>query len=152
MSSIVGPADVVTPVVLFLKSHGFQASATVPDNKPYGTVRVSRTGGGPENQVQDVAELLIELWELDTNRAWASAIRAWQLFAEVAPDQHDAMPPLTIYEVIPSVPLQYQDPYTEGLIRFQFTLSVRYRMVELDPILPPAPEPDPPAPDPEPES
>lgn len=131
MSDIVGPADVVTPVVLFLKDLGFQASAVAPEQKPPGTVRVSRTGGGPVNQVQDVAEILIEAWELDTNRGFTLARDMWAAFARISRDDQEALPPLITYEAVPTVPLQHQDPYSEHLIRYQFTLSLRYRMVPL---------------------
>lgn len=131
MADIIGPADVVTPVVLLLKGLGFQAAAVAPEQKPAGTVRVSRTGGGPVNQVQDVAEILIEVWELDTNRGFDLARDIWAVFARISRDDQEAVPPLTVYEVVPSVPLQHQDPYSEHLIRYQFTLSLRYRMVPL---------------------
>lgn len=131
MSHFVAPADVVTPVVLFLKEKGFAASAVAPESKPHGTVRVSRTGGGPVNEVQDVAEILIEAWELDTNRGWNLALGIWKAFALISKDDQDALPGLTTFEVVPTVPLQHQDPYTEGLIRYQFMLSLRYRMVPL---------------------
>lgn len=131
MAEIVGPADVVTPVVLFLKQLGFQAAAVAPESKPPKTVRVSRTGGGPVNEVQDVAEVLIEAWELDTNRGWDLAIDMWKAFAGISKDDQHALPGLTTFEVVPTVPLQHQDPFTEDLIRYQFTLSLRYRMVPL---------------------
>ncbi|MFP7706356.1 hypothetical protein [Trueperella sp. LYQ141] len=130
MMVIPGPADVVAGVVAFLRARGFPASTQNMLDPAPGAVKVTRTGGAMDGK-QDKAQILVEVWHTDQGACFDYARRIWAEFAAVSRDDQEAFPGLTVYEAVPSIPLQYPDPRMPSLDRHQFTVSMLVRWEEV---------------------
>lgn len=114
------PPDVVAGMIALLRGHGFDARSRVPVKRAAGMVRVSRTGGTPQNMVQDLAEVLIEVWDTDQGKSFDRARSIWVLIASLT-EQED-VPGLTTHRIEPSSSiLQYPDDLAPEMERHQIT-------------------------------
>ncbi|RTE50391.1 hypothetical protein [Actinobaculum sp. 352] len=134
MAEIYGPADVVAGLVGFLRGHGINAATRVPLERAPGMVRVSRQGGGPVNELQDQAVMLVEVWAEDQPAAFDLARKIWGLVAAVSVNDQGAFPGLVTYRASPNIPVQYPDEYAPELDRHQLTVDmlVRFEPMEVD--------------------
>lgn len=140
MTEIYGPPDVVAGMVAFLRGKGVDARTRVPvtridgramPNPAAGMVRVTRTGGVPENLYQDQPRILIECWAQDQPRSFDLCRRLWALVASI--DDQDALPGLVTHHIAPeSMPVQYPDPDAPELDRHQFTVEAHVRMEPME--------------------
>lgn len=114
--------------ITYLLSLGFVAATQVPKTRPItpGTVRLSRTGGGRPNIVQDEPQLLVEVWGPSAAAASAAAHNLNQ--AVVNAEGKVIAPGCRVDFVDASGPVEFPDPDSE-LVRYQFTATVRHRLV-----------------------
>ncbi len=131
MGTVWGPADVAASLVAYYQARGVPARTRVPVKRTPGMVRVTRTGGGPVNEAQDEARLLVEVWEKDQASAFDLARSLWALLAVVDEGKQDAIPGLTTYLIVPDFPVQLPDEYAPELDRHQFTVTARVAFEEV---------------------
>lgn len=132
------PADIVTGVLRFLRSLGFDARADVPLDSERGLVRVSRISGDPATAKTEVAQILIEAWHVSQPESFRFARDIWARFALVSKNDQDAFPGIICYEAIPSMPVQFPDPDRDRLFRHQFTVNMHVEFDKL--VIPPLEE------------
>ena len=114
--------------ISYLLALGFTAATQVPKSRAItpGTVRLSRTGGGRPNIVQDEPQLLVEVWQPS---AAAASTSAYALNQAVVDSKGTVIAPgCRVDYVDASGPVEFPDPDSE-LIRYQFTATVRHRLV-----------------------
>lgn len=131
MNAVRGPADVAAGVVAYLHDRGVDARTRVPTKRVPGMVRVTRTGGGPANEAQDEALLLIEVWEKDQESAFDLARALWAMLAVIEEGDQSAIPGLTTYYIAPNFPVQLPDDLAPELDRHQFTVTARVAFEEV---------------------
>lgn len=129
MTTVWGPADVVAAVIAFLRGFGFPARSRVPIERAPGMVRVQRVGGGPDNESQDVARVLIECWHSTQPESFDYA-RSLYAAMESVQNQED-IPGLLTYTIDTGFPVQYPDELAPDLDRHQFEVSLRVAMEEV---------------------
>ena len=114
--------------VTYLRGTGWNAATQVPKLGPIaaGTLRLSRTGGGRPNIVQDEPQLLFEVWEVSA--AAASAICHDLNTAVVNAEGVVIAPGCRVDYVDATGPVEFPDPDSQ-MIRYQFTATVRHRLV-----------------------
>lgn len=132
MSTIWGPADVTASLVAYYRGRGYNARTRVPIERAPGMIRVTRTGGGPVNEAQDEARMLVEVWESTQAKAFDLARDLWALLAVIDEGDQDALPGLTTYLVVPDFPVQYPDDLAPDLDRHQFTVTARVAFEEVN--------------------
>lgn len=127
MADIYGPPDVVGGVVTFLRSHGVDARTRVPTERAAGMVRVTRTGGLPENLYQDRPRVLVEVWADDQPESFDLCRSLWGLIAAI--DSQDALPGLVTHHIEPAtMPTQFPDDLAPDMDRHQFEIEAHVRM------------------------
>ncbi len=130
MATVWGPADVAAAVIAFLRGFGFPAASRVPLTRSPGMVRVQRVGGGPDNESQDVARVLIECWHSSQPESFDYA-RSLYAAMESVQNQED-IPGLLTYTIETGFPVQYPDDLAPELDRHQFEVTLRIAMEEVE--------------------
>lgn len=112
--------------VSYLRTLGYAAATRIPKVHVAGMTRMSRVGGGRPNIVQDEPLLLFEVWDVSAAEA---SVRAHNLNKAVVDAEGVVIAPgCRVDYVDASGPVEFPDPDSD-LIRYQFTATVRHRLV-----------------------
>lgn len=119
------PRDIEADLVASFAQAGVKASTIVPAYRGAGTVRVSRTGGTDDayKGQRDIADVLIEVWEEDSETAYKVAQRCYGILMALAYRGTTAYG-APIYELTTAPPRAYDDPQAPDLYRVTFVANI----------------------------
>lgn len=123
--TIAVPRDIEADLVASFAQAGVKASTIVPADRGAGTVRVSRTGGSDDEYEgqRDVADVLIEVWEEDSESAYKVAQRCYGILMALAHRGTTAYG-APIYKLTTAPPRAYDDPQAPDLYRVTFVANI----------------------------
>lgn len=122
------PADVEAALIEYLAPLGVNVGTTVPNPAPAGFIRVSRTGGGRPNVIEERPTMLFECWAADSVAAFDLASSCWELVAAAGGSFIAAG--VWCDDPDPSMPINFPDPTYETRNRYQFYAPMTFALKE----------------------